>query len=417
MKITLNQAITLLALLVFTSCKWSNPLNKTALHNTATNPPMMGWASWNHYRAAINEQIIRSQAEAMIQLHLNQYGYQFINIDDGFFGGRSSNGTLLHHPTRFPSGMKSLAQFIHGKGLKAGIYTDAGINTCASYYDKDSIGMGMGLFGHDGQDLNILLRQWDFDFLKVDWCGGQWLGLDEQSRYTQIGRLAKAIKPNVQYNICRWQFPGKWVTDVADSWRISGDIDNRFESIMKIVDLNAPLWKYCSPGHYNDMDMLQVGRGMTFEEDKTHFTLWCMLHSPLLLGNDLTRILPQTLQIITNEDVIALNQSKFVYQARRLADFGDLEIWAKPLESAVSGKVAVALLNRSNQPQLIECPSETIAIDASKGYTMKDLWSKEAFPLSTQTVIKKTVPPHGVVVLQINGTFKSYNVFQYADKK
>ena len=130
------------------------------------------------------------------------------------------------HPDRFPSGMKVLSDYIHSKGLKAGIYTDAGINTCASYWDKDSIGVGVGLFGHDEQDLTTMLLDWNYDFIKVDWCGGDWLGLDEQIRYTEIGNFIRKIRPDVVYNVCRWQFPGKWVTQVADSWRISGDISN-----------------------------------------------------------------------------------------------------------------------------------------------------------------------------------------------
>ena len=192
-------------------------------------PPIMGWASWNHYRININEDIIKSQADAMITSGLKDVGYSYINIDDGFFGGRDENGNLLSHKERFPNGMKSLADYIHSKGLKAGIYSDAGINTCASYWDKDTIGVGMGLYGHDEQDLNLFLKKWNYDFIKIDWCGGQWLGLDEQIRYTEISRKIRAIRPEAIYNVCRWRFPGKWVTQIADSWRISGDISNDFK--------------------------------------------------------------------------------------------------------------------------------------------------------------------------------------------
>ena len=313
--------------------------------------------------------------------------------------------------------MKSLAEYIHSKGLKAGIYSDAGINTCASFYDNDTIGVGMGLYGHEEQDLQLFLKEWDFDFIKVDWCGGQWLGLDEQTRYTEIGRIAKRIKPSVNYNVCRWEFPGKWVTQVADSWRISGDIANDFSSVLKIIDLNADLWVHCSYGHYNDMDMLQVGRGMSYEEDKTHFTMWCMMHSPLLLGNDLTQMSEQTIEIITNQDIIALNQSRFVYQARRMVDYGDLEVWAKPLISAASGEIAVALLNRTNEIQSISFKLDTVGIDSAKGYTAKDLWTKESFEISYDAVISREVLPHGVTVLKIKGTSLPYNVFQYGTKK
>lgn len=379
--------------------------------------PIMGWASWNNYRVNINENIIRSQADAMVSSGLKDAGYTFINTDDGFFGGRDENGKLLVHKERFPSGMKSLAAYIHSKGLKAGIYSDAGINTCASYWDKDTIGVGMGLYGHDDQDLELFLKECKYDFIKVDWCGGEWLGLDEQTRYTEIGNKIKAINPDVIYNVCRWKFPGKWVTQIANSWRISGDIDNKFHSILAIIDLNADLWQYSSLGHYNDMDMLQVGRGMSYEEDKTHFTMWAIMHSPLLLGNDLTTMSKETIKIITNNEIIALNQSSYVYQARRLVDNGDLEVWAKPLNSTISGEVAVTLLNRSNKANHISFTLNQVGLDPKTPYSMKDLWSKKIFAPSTNNTISMKVPSHGVVVLKIKGKSLPYNVFQYKSKE
>ena len=379
--------------------------------------PLMGWASWNNYRVNINENIIKSQADAMVSSGLKDAGYNFINTDDGFYGGRDEKGNLLVHPVRFPSGMKSLAEYIHSKGLYAGIYSDAGINTCASFWDKDTIGAGMGLYGHEVQDLTLYLQEWDYDFIKVDWCGGEWMGLDEEVQYTKLANLARSIKPSVGFNVCRWKFPGKWVTQVADSWRISGDIDNKFGSILAIIDLNADLWKYASYGHYNDMDMLQVGRGMTYEEDKAHFTMWAMMHSPLLLGNDLTKLSDETLKIITNKDIIALNQSNYVYQARRMVDYGDLEVWGKPLIDSMSGEVAVALLNRSEKAQPVKFALEQVGLDSSAGYIMKDLWSKEEFKTTTNKEVVREVPPHGVVVLKIKGTSIPYNVFQYKDKE
>ncbi len=377
----------------------------------------MGWSSWNNFRLNVNEDIIKSQADAMVNLGLADVGYQFVNIDEGYFGGRGDEGEVLSNTERFPHGMKNLADYIHSKGLKAGIYSDAGTNSCASHWQHDTIGVGMGLYGHEEQDLQLFLKDWDYDFLKVDWCGGELLGLDEQTQYTHISTIAKQIKPSVVYNVCRWKFPGEWVTCIADSWRISGDIRANFESIMQIVDLNAPLWRYCTSGHYNDMDMLQVGRGMTNEEDKTHFSMWCMMQSPLILGNDLTKISPQTLNIITNEDIIALSQSPFAYQARRVIDYGELEIWAKPLVSTMSGEVAVALLNRSTKKQTITVSLKSIGINEAKGYTIKDLWSKEAFDNSNKDEISREVSPHGIVVLRINGTALPYNFFQFNDEK
>lgn len=387
-------------------------INSSKELENSSKAPIMGWASWNNYRVNINENIIKSQADAMVSSGLKDAGYSYINTDDGFFGGRDESGKLLSHKQRFPSGMKSLADYIHSKGLKAGIYSDAGLNTCASYWDKDTIGIGMGLYGHEEQDLKLFLKEWNYDFIKVDWCGGEWLGLEEEAAYTNISILIRTINPKVVFNVCRWKFPGTWVTQIADSWRISGDISNHFESILTIIDLNADLWMHASQGHYNDMDMLQVGRGMSYEEDKAHFSMWCIMHSPLLLGNDLTKMSKETIEIVTNKDLIALNQSSFVYQARRFVDFGDIEVWAKPLISTTSGEVVVALLNRSEKIQTITFELKSIGLDASKKYSINDLWTKETYPQSTQAKITREVAAHGVVILKIKGELLPGNVFE-----
>lgn len=374
--------------------------------------PIMGWSSWNNFRVNIDEEIIKAQADFMLSSGMAEAGYSYINIDDGYLGGRDTVGHLIAHPERFPNGMKAVSDYIHSKGLKAGIYSDAGISTCASYWDNDTIGVGTGLMGHDRKDLKLLLNDWNFDFIKVDWCGGEWLGLDEQTRYTQIAKIIKDIKPQTVFNICRWQFPGEWALQIADSWRISGDISNKFQSILHIIDLNADLWKYASPGHVNDMDMLQVGRGMTYEEDKTHFTMWCMLNSPLLAGNDLRYMSEETISILTNQEVIALNQDPLVYQARRVLDHGDFEVWAKPLISTMSGKVAVALLNRSDEVANLAFDIETIGLDPSKGYSYRDLWAKKDYDQTKTETQTFEVAPHGVVVLTLDGSSIPFNVFQ-----
>jgi hypothetical protein len=271
----------------------------------------------------------------------------------------------------------------------------------------------MGLWGHEQQDLKLMLDEWRYDFIKIDWCGGQWLGLDEQVRYTQIGELVRAINPNVVYNVCRWKFPGKWVCNVADSWRISGDIGNNYRSVMHIVDLNAGLWNYSSPGHVNDMDMLQVGRGMSYDEDKTHFSMWCMMNSPLLIGSDLRSISDETVELLTNKELIAINQDPLGYQARRVTDKGDLEVWARPLISTMSGKIAVALLNRSATTQTVSFSLDSVGLIADKGYTVRDLWDKTNYESSQKNSLSFDVPSHGIVVLKIEGTAKPFNVFQY----
>ncbi|WP_300599359.1 glycoside hydrolase family 27 protein [Niabella sp.] len=404
-----KQFLLLLAVWIIISGVYAQPGNSVQGHQT----PMMGWASWNHFRVHINERIIRAQTDALVASGMQAAGYSFINIDDGFYGGRDGAGTIKSHPVRFPGGMGALAAYIHSKGLKAGTYSDAGINTCGSYWDKDSIGIGMGLYGHERQDLELMLNKWGFDFIKVDWCGGEWLGLDEQTRYTEIGQLINAIKPGALYNVCRWKFPGKWVVNVANSWRVSGDIREQFDAIAKIIDLNAELWPYCGPGHVNDMDMLQVGRGMSYEEDKAHFSMWCMLNSPLLAGNDLTKMSAETLRILTNKDMIAINQDPLVYQARRLRDDGDQEVWARPLKHTMSGEIAVALFNRAKTGATIKFSPDSLSIDAGKGYTMRDVWNRKDYTRSIDKEQSFEVPAHGVVILRIKGTSLPYNVFQY----
>ncbi len=379
--------------------------------NLPQKTPIMGWASWNNHRIKISEKIIKSQVDAFVNLDLNKYDYQFINIDDGYFGGRDSNGKLLCNRHKFPQGMKSLAAYIHSKGLKAGIYSDAGLNTCASFWDSDPNGKGVGLYGHETQDLDLFLNTWGYDFIKIDWCGGKWLKLDSESRYTELASYIKEIKPSTLFNICNWKFPGKWATSIAHSWRISKDIHNSFKSILKIIDKNADLWPYCSEGHFNDMDMLQVGIGMTYEEDKLHFSMWCMMHSPLILGNDLTTISEETISIITNSEIIALNQSSFIYQARKLVTNGKTEIWAKPLISKNSGEVAVALLNRSNKTQKIICHLKDIGFDHAKGYTYRDLWNKVDYDYNQKETITFTLPKHSIIVLKIKGNNLKSNLF------
>lgn len=407
----MKRLISLLIILNIVSCLPKQ--NKPTTFPERPKTPIMGWASWNSYRVNINEGIIKAQTDAMASNGMKDAGYKYINMDDGFFGGRDEKGNLLTHPTRFPNGMKALADYIHAKGLKAGIYSDAGLNSCASYWDKDTIGVGIGLYGHEDKDLNLFLKEWGYDFLKVDWCGGQWLGLDEQVRYSEIGAKVRKIRPDVVYNVCRWQFPGEWVVNVADSWRISGDIHNSFHSIMGIVDKNADLWRYAGPGHVNDMDMLMVGApGLSYEENKSHFSMWCMMCSPLMAGNDLTTMNDEVLEILTNKEMIAINQDPLVYQARRLVDKGDLEIWAKPLVSTVGGQVAVALLNRGETEETIEFSLKEVSLDASKGYSMRNVWEEKDYPKSTDETQSFKVPAHGTVVLKLDGISLPFNVFQ-----
>lgn len=363
--------------------------------------PIMGWSSWNNYHVHISEKLLKGQIDKLVETGLADAGYTYFNIDDGFFGGRDESGFIRPHPERFPNGMKVIADYAHEKGLAAGIYSEGGENTCAHIYDNEdgnSDGVGVGLYGYDEQDLRMYLIDWDYDFIKVDWCGGLRMGLSEQKRYTEIGRIIEEIrkekKKDVIYNVCRWQFPGEWVVEVADSWRVCADIGLNFESILKQIDAVKPLARYHGPGHVNDLDMLQIGRGLTFEEDKTHFAMWCMMSTPLMLGNDLTTITEETLSIVKNKELIAINQDVACLQAEAVFLDGDLEYWVKDLGHKNSNKKAIAVLNRGDNE------GRALFKWSDFGYkdevVVRDVWNHSFLDVKAEHEV--IVPAHGTVV-------------------
>ena len=359
--------------------------------------PIMGWSSWNHFRIHINEQLIREQADALVSSGMKKAGYSYINIDDGYFGGRDASGKLFADSAKFPSGMANLARYIHSKGLKAGIYTDAGSSTCGSIWDNDKNGIGVGIYGHIPADCHQFLTEWGYDFLKVDWCGGEKQKLDEKTEYLAIIKEIRRIRKDVVFNICRWQFPGEWAIKAADSWRISGDITATWGSICHIIDINANLAKYASAGHFNDMDMLQVGRGMSYDEDKSHFSMWCMLLSPLLAGNDLRTMSKETISILTNPEMIAIHQDKACIQAERKIKDGDTEVWVKDLGKKGGKEYAVAILNRSDKPISYSLPFEKLGIKKVK--KVRDVWQHAN--LSNLSTLNANLPIHGIMVVKL----------------
>ncbi|WZL82313.1 glycoside hydrolase family 27 protein [Vallitaleaceae bacterium 9-2] len=366
--------------------------------------PLMGWASWNNYRIHINEELLKKQVDALVETGLADVGYTYFNIDDGFFAGRDQDGKIRSHPKRFPSGMKAMAEYIHDKGLKAGIYSDAGENTCAHMHDNDdgnTDGLGVGLYGYDEQDLRTYLVEWDYDFIKVDWCGGLCLKLDEKARYSRIGQLIETLRQekgqDIIYNVCRWEFPGAWVVDVADSWRTSADIDLSFESVLRQIDAVKPLAQYHGPGHVNDLDMLQVGRGLSFEEDKTHFAMWCMMSTPLMLGNDLTSIAQETLEIVKNEELIAINQDKACRMPYVAVSDGEVEYWLKDLGEENGTQKAIAILNRSDHD--IEVNIEWKALGLEKISKIRDAWNHQ--DIKVEDTFSVMVPRHATKVYRV----------------
>ena len=377
----------------------------------AQNPPLMGWSSWNTYGYQINDSVLKAQADAMVNLGFKDCGYNHINIDDGFFGGRDKNGKLLIHATRFPKGLRPLVDYIHGKGLKAGIYSDAGRNTCASYWGqpKDTIGIGVGLYGHDAQDFDLYFDELNFDFIKIDYCGAdagnnaEGLDLNVEQRYKEIAAAIEAVKQktgrtDITWNVCRWAFPGTWVCDLVDSWRTTEDIYLGWESIKSIIGQSLYLSAYASPGHYNDMDMLEVGRGMTDEEDKTHFGMWCMMSSPLLIGCDMHDIKGNALALMQNKELIALDQDPLGLQAYVVKRENGGYVLVKDVEEKYALKRAVAFYNPTDGDITMSINFEDL--DLAGRIKVRDLFEKEDKGIH-EDQYQVTVPAHGTRIYKL----------------
>lgn len=364
-------------------------------------PPVMGWSSWNTYRVNINETLIKKQADAMVSQGLKDVGYKFINIDDGFFGYRDENGLLHTHKERFPNGMKIVADYIHSKGLKAGIYSEAGANTCSSLWDNDKNGIGVGLYGYERQDANLFFNKWGFDFIKIDYCGaGQQLELDEEERYTEIiNAIREVSKKNVSINVCRWAYPGTWVKELARSWRISPDITPDWWSIRQIISMNMYLSAFAGRGHYNDMDMLEIGRGLKREEEETHFGMWCIMSSPLLIGCDMTIIPESSLNLLRNKELIALNQDPLGLQAYVVQHEGEGYVFVKDIEKERCNVRAVALYNPSDEMCSFKVPLNILELEGKT--KVRDLINrKDERPV--RDFIEFEVKPHGVKILRLD---------------
>ena len=374
----------------------------------AQKTPLMGWSSWNAYGLNINDTLICSQADAIIGLGLAEKGYRYINIDDGYFGGRDANGKLLTHKERFPNGLRGLVDYLHNKGLKAGIYTDAGANTCGSYWatPKDTMGIGVGLYGHDKQDFDLFFNEWDFDFVKIDYCGAEarnnidGLDLDEEKRFKEIAQAIKTTsKKEISWNICRWAFPGTWACEIADSWRTTEDIYLGWQSIKSIISQSLYLSAYTSFGHYNDMDMLEIGRGLSEEEDKTHFGIWCIMSSPLMLGCDLNSLSENALSLLKNEELIALNQDTLGLQAYVVEKTNDCYILVKDIEKRNDKTRAVAAYNPTDNTQTIKINFKTL--DLSGKIKIRDLFQRKDLGIWQNQCFEITLPSHSTRIYRL----------------
>jgi alpha-galactosidase len=369
-----------------------NPL--PALHKVADNglarTPPMGWNSWNKFAGRVDDATVRSIADAMATNGMKEAGYVYVNIDDTWEAGRDAGGNIQTNK-KFPD-MKALADYVHSKGLKLGIYSSPGPNTCAGYE---------GSYGHEEQDARTYAA-WGIDYLKYDWCGARTLYTDEEmpAVYQIMGDALLKTKRPIIYSLCQYgrQDVWKWGADVGGNlWRTTGDIRDAWDSMTRIGFSQNELAPWAKPGHWNDPDMLEIGNGaMSETEYKTHMSLWCMLAAPLLSGNDLRSMSPEILAILTNREVIAVDQDKLGKQGKQVWKSGDQEVWSRPLSA---GAQAVAFFNRGTEPAKITVKWADLGISGK--WKIRDLWLHQnvEWPGPEYSV---TVPGHGVVMLRLS---------------
>ena len=398
----------------------------------ALTPPM-GWNSWNKFADKVNEDLIRQTADAMVASGMKDAGFQYVNIDDCWQGQRDSRGFIQANPKKFPSesssvlfcprqmgfshpesrksssGMKALADYVHSKGLKLGIYSDAGAKTCGGLPASR---------GHEYQDAQMY-AEWGIDYLKYDWCGCE--DLNGQGAYTTMRDALHAAGRPMVFSMCEWgqNKPWLWAKDVGHLWRTTGDIFNCFDGkidhktwyswgVLQILDMQKGLREYAGPGHWNDPDMLEVGNGMSVNEDRAHFSMWCMLAAPLIAGNDLRHMSKETLEILTNKEVIAVDQDRLGIQGFKYSTKDNIEIWFKPL---ADDAWAMCVLNRGTTPQKVtfDWNNEKVTDDFSKRdarfdtttYGLRDLWAKKDLG-ATKEPLNTEVPGHDVLMLRLN---------------
>jgi alpha-galactosidase len=394
-------------ILVALACAISQTAQAQKFDALAKTPPM-GWNSWNKFACNVSEQLIRETADAMVSTGMKAAGYQFVNVDDCWHGARDSLGFIRPDSVRFPSGMKALADYVHSKGLKLGVYSDAGSKTC---------GGRPGSRGYEYQDA-LTYAKWGVDYLKYDWCSTD--SLNAPGAYmTMRDALAKAGRPIV-FSLCEWgnSKPWLWGPSTGHLWRTTGDITNCFDCIkemggwkawgvMQILDKQEGLRRYAGPGHWNDPDMLEVGNGLAPNEDRAHFSMWSMLAAPLIAGNDLRAMPAHVASVLTNADVIAVNQDSLGVQAFRYAVRDSVEIWFKPL---VGGDWAMTVLNRATSPRRLDFAwkSQTVVDSIAKRdaqfattkYELRNLWTKKKAG-TTARPLQATVPARDVLMLRL----------------
>ncbi len=375
---------------------------------TAATPPV-GWNSWNTFQCNISESLIEATADAMVTSGMQAAGYQYVNLDDCWMDGRDASGNLQWNTSKFPSGIPALADYVHGKGLKLGIYETPNTTTCVGLYGGVSRSVAVGSLGHEAEDARTF-ASWGVDYLKYDLCEGQ------RSSFAVMGAELHATGRPIVYSIN----PGNGVGDlcppnasggsgstcgldlpsIANLWRIGFDINASWPSITGLLDQDAPLSRYAGPGHWNDPDMLEVGNGsLTVDEETSHFSMWAMLAAPLLAGNDLRSMSAATETVLTNSEVIAIDQDPLGAQGALVATPGSgLQVWSKTLSG--NGVRAVALLNRNGSAASITVTLAQIGLSSAQA-SVRDLWQHADLGTFDGSYTASSVPSHGVVMLRI----------------
>ncbi|HEX8724211.1 MAG TPA: glycoside hydrolase family 27 protein [Gemmatimonadaceae bacterium] len=365
-----------------------------ARNGLALTPPM-GWNSWNRFGCNVSDSLIRGMADAIVASGMRDAGYQYITIDDCWQVSRDADGTIVADPARFPHGIKALADYVHGKGLKFGIYTDAGRFTCQHR---------PGSYGHEVQDAKTYAA-WGVDYVKVDWCNAE--GIDAPAQYAKIrDALLHAGRPIV-FSICEWgsNRPWEWADTTGNLWRTTGDIWDSYQSMVANVDLSMQYWHAAGPGHWNDPDMLEVGNGgMTPDEYRAHFSLWAVMAAPLIAGNDVRAMVDTTSRqaritrsILLNREVIAVDQDSLGVQGMVVQDYPpELQVWVKPL---ADGSKAVVLFNRASVPSEITANWRRVGLATTRA-TVRDLWAHKDLGV-IENHYTANVPSHGVVMLRV----------------
>ncbi len=371
----------------------SLPMPGPVKYNGQAKTPPMGWNSWNKFRNQVSDKMIREMADAIVKSGMAKAGYIYVNIDDTWEAAhRDANGNIATN-NKFPN-MKALADYIHGKGLKLGIYSSPGPKTCAGY---------LGSYQHEEQDAKTY-ASWGIDYLKYDWCSASQVYDNTQATmaaaYAKMGNGLLNSGRTIVYSLCQYGNlnVGEWGERVGGNlWRTTGDIGDRWQSMNNIgFNLQPGREKFAGPGHWNDPDMLEIGNGgMTGTEYQTHMSLWCLLASPLLAGNDIRDMQPGIAEILMNKEVIAVDQDKLGKQGVRVAKEGDLEVWAKPL---ADGGHAVGLFNRGEGTAKVTAKWSDIGVSGS--HKVRDLWKHEELGKMAEA-FSAEVPSHGVRMVKI----------------